>query len=151
MGRLGDGLLAYPARIARDRDGRYLVRFRDLPEALTDGATLAEARKEAADCLSEALMSRVIDREDLPTPSPIRRGERLVAPEATVALKAAIYRVMRDRSVNVTTLSRTMGVDPKEARRIVDPRHPTKQRRLADVLEALGYEVLVAVRQKDAA
>jgi len=29
---------AYPVELSRDEDGRYLVQFPDIPEALTDGA-----------------------------------------------------------------------------------------------------------------
>ena len=61
--------LLYPAIVAPDEGGRFLVKFPDLPEALTDGATRAEALAEAADCLSEALASRIIDGETIPLPT----------------------------------------------------------------------------------
>jgi antitoxin HicB len=149
--RPGEAPLAYPARIARGRDRRYLVRFPDLPEALTDGGDPAEALREAADCLGEALMSRIADREDIPPPSPPRRGERLVAPDPTVALKTAIHRIARARGLTAAALARALGIDHKEARRILDPHHPTKQGRLAETLAALGYDVLVGVRAREAA
>ena len=56
----------YPARIERGDQGRYQVRFADLPDALTDGGDPAEALTEAADCLSAALASRIIDGEEIP-------------------------------------------------------------------------------------
>lgn len=146
----GDAPLAYPARVAKGRDGRWLVRFPQLPEALTDGATLAEAMDEARDCLSEALMSRIVDGETIPAPAPIKRGERLIAPDAAVALKAAVHRVVQARGLTAASLARALGVDHKEARRILDPRHNTKQRRLSEALDALGYEVMVTVREKAA-
>jgi antitoxin HicB len=146
----GDAPLAYPARIARGRDGRWLVRFPQLPEALTDGASLAKAMGEARDCLNESLMSRVVDGEDIPAPRAAQRGEKLVAPDATVALKAAMHRVVRARGLTAAQLARVLGVDHKEARRILNPRHPTKQRRLSEALAALGYEVMVTVREKAA-
>ena len=62
-------VFAYPATLTRDSGGRFLVRFPDLPEALTDGASEAEALREAADALSEALMSRIVDGEAIPDPS----------------------------------------------------------------------------------
>jgi antitoxin HicB len=146
----GAATLAYPARVARGRDGRWLARFPDLPEALTDGATRAEALAEARDCLDEALMSRIADGEAIPEPSPPGRGRVLVAPDAAVALKAAVHRVVRARGLSAAALARALGVDHKEARRILDPRHPTKQRRLSEALAALGYEVMVTVREKAA-
>jgi antitoxin HicB len=56
----------YPATLEPDKEGRVLVRFADLPEALTDGADFGEALFEAADCLSEALASRIVDGEEIP-------------------------------------------------------------------------------------
>lgn len=45
----------YPIRLISDRDsGGFVVGFRDLPEAITQGDTLEECLQEAADCLEEA-------------------------------------------------------------------------------------------------
>jgi antitoxin HicB len=38
-----------------DIDGGYVVTFRDLPEAITQGDSIAECLKEASDCLEEAI------------------------------------------------------------------------------------------------
>jgi antitoxin HicB len=66
----------FPARLAPDEEGRLVVHFPDLPEALTDGANEVEALAEAADCLSEALAGRINRGEDIPSPSRSRRGQR---------------------------------------------------------------------------
>ena len=87
-------VFAYPATLTRDAAGRFLVRFPDLPEALTDGATEAEALREAVDALSEALMSRIVDGEPIPDPSPLGRSQYQVAPDATVALKVALHKAV---------------------------------------------------------
>jgi antitoxin HicB len=40
---------AYPARFAPDKkDGGFVVSFRDIPEAITQGETVDECREEAA-------------------------------------------------------------------------------------------------------
>jgi hypothetical protein len=52
---------------------------------------------EAADALSEALMSRIVDDEVIPDPSPVRRNQYQIAPDRTVALKAAFHRAMHER------------------------------------------------------
>ena len=46
---------SFPARLEPDEEGRLVVHFPDLPEALTEGADEAEALAEASDCLSTAL------------------------------------------------------------------------------------------------
>ncbi len=138
-------LFAYPAVLEDDSSGRLLVRFPDLPEALTDGADVEEALLEAADCLSEALMSRIADGESIPEPSPVKDGQRQVVPDPTVALKAAVYMVSREQGISAAELARRLGVDHKEARRLLDPRHASKAPRLAEALKAMGHAVAMTV------
>ncbi len=138
-------VFAYPATLTRDAKGRLLVRFPDLPEALTDGATEDEALHEAADALSEALMSRIVDGEAIPDPSPVGRNQYQIAPDATVALKAALHKAMREKKVTAADLSRLLEIDHKEARRLLDPSENSKIPRLTEALSALGYSVMTAV------
>jgi predicted RNase H-like HicB family nuclease len=65
---------SYPAILEPNEDRRLLVHFPGLPEAFTDGADEAEALREAADCLSEALASRIVDGEEI---HPLRRSPRV--------------------------------------------------------------------------
>ena len=47
--------LVWPADLRRQEDGSILVSSPDIPEALTEGATEAEALAEAQDCVIAAL------------------------------------------------------------------------------------------------
>jgi antitoxin HicB len=138
-------VFAFPASVTRDSEGCYLVRFPDIPEALTDGATEQEAIHEAADALSEALMSRIADGEVIPDPSPVTRNQFQIAPDATVALKVALHRVLKERKKTAADLSRMMDIDHKEARRLLDPRQNSKVPRLTEALSALGFSVTTAI------
>lgn len=131
--------LAYPATLTPDEDGRLIVRFPDLPEALTDGADEAEALREACDALSEALLQRVVRGEPIPLPRRLRKGDYQVAPYPNVALKLMLSHVSATVAHPATTLVRALGVDHKEARRLLDPKQPSKADRLSDALAALGY------------
>lgn len=64
----------FPARLEPDEQGRHVVHFPDLPEALTDSADPADALADAADCLSEALAGRINRGEEIPLPSQLGRG-----------------------------------------------------------------------------
>jgi len=141
----------YPAELEAQADGSFLVRFPDVPEALTDGGDYAEALAQAVDCLSEALAGRINRDEDLPTPSPLRRGARAVAPEPTMALKAALYGALRARNLTVSDLARLLDVDYRQAARLVDPRCASKLTSLEAALAALGYQIAIAVSEKPAA
>ena len=138
-------VFAYPATLTRDAARRFLVRFPDIPEALTDGATEEEALREAADALSEALMSRVADGDTIPDPSAVGRNQYQIAPDATAALKVALHRAIKEKRVTAADLSRLLEIDHKEARRLLDPREKSKVPRLTEALAALGYSVTTAV------
>ena len=138
----------YPARLEPDEDGRFVVHFPDLPEALTDGADEAEALIEASDCLSEALASRIVDHEEIPLPSPAGPGMHLVSPEPTIALKAALYSALRAAGMTVDDLALRLGVDDREAFRLLSPRARTPLAKLEAALSALGYTIGIEVRDR---
>jgi len=138
----------YPARLEPDEDRRLVVHFPDLPEALTDGADESEALTEAADCLSEALASRIVDQEKIPAPSPARPGMRLVSPEPTIALKVALYEALKTRGMKIGDLARRLGVDEQRAERLLSPRARTPLSKLEEALSALGYVIGIEVREK---
>lgn len=138
--------IAYAARFEADEDGRVLVTFRDLPEAATDGADMDEARREAADLLDSALMFRMKYREDIPAPSKVRKAEQLVAPDAAVAMKVALYIAMRERGISIAELARRLGVDYREAQRIMNPHHATRTARMNEAIEATGSHAVIELQ-----
>jgi antitoxin HicB len=139
---------SYPATLEPDEDGRLVVHFADLPEALTDGADEAEALREAADCLSEALASRIVDGEAIPTPAALAPGQHLVSPDPTIALKAALYTALRHRDMTVADLADRLGVaDWHQAARLIDPRRSSKLTSLAAALSAVGCRIAIAIEE----
>jgi len=132
----------YAMRLTPDRaDGGYVVTCRDLPEAITQGESIQEALTEAADCLEEAIAARMDDRRDIPEPSAPKRNEQAVSVPTSMALKAAVYLAVREAGISNSDLARLMKLDEKEARRILDPHHPTKLPRIEAALSALGWHV----------
>jgi antitoxin HicB len=139
---------AYPADITVDDDGRFVVAFADLPEALTDGATLDEALREASDCLSEALASRLAGKEPIPKPSPLN-GRQLISPDLTLALKLALNQAMDEQKFTAARLARVLEIDHKEARRLLDPRETSsKAARIERALSELGVVTTSTFRQR---
>jgi antitoxin HicB len=141
----------FPARLVPDEEGRLVVHFPDLPEALTDGADEAEALAGAADCLSEALAGRINRGEEIPPPSRLRRGQRWVSPDPTMALKAALYSALRGRKMTVADLARCLDIDERRAARLIDPRATSGLTSLEAALSALGYAISIEVHEKPAA
>lgn len=137
----------YPARLEPDEDGRLVVQFPDLPEALSDGADEAEALSEASDCLSEALAGRINRRERIPVPSPLRQGMHIVEPEPTVALQAALYEALTNRGLSTGDLGKRLGLDERQAARLIDPKARTPLAKLEAALAALGYSIAIEVHE----
>jgi antitoxin HicB len=140
---------SYPAILEPDEDGRLLVHFPGLPEALTDGANEAEALHEAADCLSEALASRIVDGEEIPTSMPLAPGQHLVSPDPTIALKAALYMALRQRDMTVADLADLLKMDWHLAARLIDPKRSSKLTSLAAALGALGCRISISVEKSE--
>ena len=132
----------YAVRLTPEkRDGGYVVTCRDLPEVITQGESTQDALEEATDALEESIAARIDDGRDIPLPTPKKRGERMVSVPPSMALKAAVYLAVRDAGISNSELARRLHLDEKEARRILDPHHPTKLPRIEAALAALGRHV----------
>ena len=141
---------SYPARISPEVKGRgYVVAFDDLPEALTGGRNLAEARLEAADCLGGALAFRMIDKRSIPRPSKVRKGQEQVQVPLSLAPKLALYIAMQEKGVRNSDLARHMKCRETSIRRMLDPKHASRPEKLQAALQALGKRIFV--RMDDAA
>jgi antitoxin HicB len=135
-------LFTYAMKLTPDKDeGGYVVTFRDLPEAITQGDSIDDALAEAADCLEEAIAGRIDDGREIPPPSSAKRGERIVSVPPSMALKAAVYLAVQEAGISNSELARRMQLDEKEARRILDPHHPTKLPKIVAALRVLGRRV----------
>ena len=132
---------SFPATFTSDDDGGFVVTFRDLPEAITQGDTEQQALIEAADCLEEAIAARIDDKLDIPDPSPSHNHEHIVILPIQTALKAALYLAMKEAAITKVQLARLLEVDEKEVRRILDPRHGTKLLTMERALAALGKRI----------
>ncbi len=130
----------YPAKFAKDNDG-YTVTFRDVPQAITQGDDLDQALINAADALEEAIAAYIDDGLPIPAHSKPKKGERCISLPTQTAFKAAIYQLANQQHVSKSELARRLDVDEKEARRILDPHHETKVRRMEAALKALGGEL----------
>ena len=141
----------YPAIITPDEGGAFLVEFPDLPEAITFGHSLAKAIEMAEDCLDEAIAGRIADKEAIPSPSPLGRGQYLIPVPTRMALKAALYQALAESGLTGTDAARKAGLRDTQIRRLLDPRHNSDVSALQDVLSTLGKSVQVRVVNSRAA
>lgn len=110
---------AYPASATEIEPGEFEIRFRDLPEILTFGASLGEALLNASDALDVAIEHYLNLERDVPAPSEHARGEHLVLVPINAAVRLALFEAMEAQNLTKAGLAGAMGKDEKVARRIL--------------------------------
>jgi len=138
---------AFPLALRPESQGVFTVRFRDLPEAISSGTSRRDAILQASDCLEEAIAGRISDGLEIPQPSRPKRSELLVTLSATMAAKAALYVAIRESGLPNTQAAKRLGVDEKEIRRMLGPRHATQLARIQRALATLGQRLVITVEE----
>lgn len=131
----------YPATFKADPSGGFVVTFRDIPEAITQGDDEHEATEMAVDALITAMDFYFEDQRKVPMPSAPKRGERLIELPISLAAKVLLLNEMLDQKVRPVDLARRMSVRPQEVNRLLDLEHKTKIDTVVDALHALGRRV----------
>lgn len=137
----------YPALLIPDKkDGGFVVRFSEFPEAITQGETIEGSLQEAADCLEEAIANRMIMGLEIPKPSRIKKGQHPILLPAHTAAKAALYVAIGEAHITKVELARRLHCNEREVRRLLDPHHPSKLPRIESALAAMGRRLVVSVQ-----
>lgn len=133
----------FPAHYEPAQEGGYVVTFRDIPEAITQGDTLEEADEMAADVLVSAMDFYFDGRRAVPPPSQPLEGERLVELPPSVSAKVLLLNELVASGITNAELARRMGARPQEIQRIVNLNHATKIDTIASALAAMGKRLEV--------
>jgi antitoxin HicB len=130
-------------RRSADTDGRFVVRFVDFPEAITQGESIEQALNEAADCLEEAIANRIAMGLPIPDASSVKKGQHVVTLPVQIAAKAALYLAIQEVGITKTELARRMDCNEKEVRRLLDPRHSSKIPRIETAMSLVGKRLII--------
>ncbi|WP_158873977.1 type II toxin-antitoxin system HicB family antitoxin [Antarcticirhabdus aurantiaca] len=134
---------AYRASFEPEDDDIRVV-FPDVPEVTVDAPDRAAALASAREALGLALRGYVEAGEPLPEPR-ATAGE-VIAVSVADALKIAVILAFRSAGITKTELARRLGKRETEARRILDPHHPTGLPLLEAALAVLGKQAVLDVR-----
>ncbi len=118
-------MLKFPARFEAQPEGGYTVTFRDIPEAITEGDSIEEARAMAVDALVTAMDFYVEGKRQVPQPSKAQKGEELVSLPASIAAKVMLLNLFLQSEKRPSDLARAMGIKPQEVTRLLDLNHAT--------------------------
>ncbi len=138
-------MLRYPAKFKPAKEGGFVVTFRDIPEAITQGESVEDAMIQARDALETALDFYFDDRREVPAPSKARRGERLIGLPASFSAKVLLLNEMVRQRVRPADLARRLHTTPQEITRLTDVRHRTRIDSIAAALQALGKQLELRV------
>ena len=139
----------YRAKFEPGERRGIVVSFPDVPEAITQGRTPADALAQAEDALGLALA--VLSRAWVcPCRRPKARGASLDSGRGQSRrwqLKLALLDVLRERHISKSAFARLIDKDEKEVRRILDPYHSTKMSTLDSALRALNRRMVIAIQE----
>jgi antitoxin HicB len=128
-----------------ERRGVIVTSFPDVPEAITEGSGIEDARHMAADALGTALLAYVRAGRPLPRARRAGKNAEMIAVEPEVAAKLAVLIAFADARMSQREFARRLGKDEREVRRLLDPMHPTKIGALDAALKVLGRRLVVGV------
>lgn len=140
-------MLIFPVVIESDSSG-YLVRFPDVPEALSAGATREEASRMAQDVLETAIEFYFEDGRQVPMPSDPGPGQEVVELPASLSAKVLLLNEMLSQGVRPAELARRLGTSPQSVQRILKLHHTTKIDTVALAFKALGKRLDFQVVRK---
>ena len=137
--------MQYPARFKPAPEGGFVVTFRDIPEAITQGDTEEEALEMAEDVLFSSMEFYFEEKRQVPLPSAAKRGERLVALPPSVSAKVLLLNEMLAQRVTSSELARRLHTTPQNMNKVIDIGHTTKIDALNEAMRALGKRLEITV------
>ncbi|MCJ2059576.1 hypothetical protein MKL09_23920 [Methylobacterium sp. J-048] len=136
----------YAVALKREEDGSVGAYAAAMPDAIAFGADEAEALAEMVQALDAAVRGRIQFGMDLePPPAAVAAAEELhrITLAPALAAKATIYVLWRNSGLSKVALAKLLDVDEREARRVLDPDHPTGLDRLAAAADVFGHRLTV--------
>ena len=137
-------MFCYPVTFTPDDNGTILVTFPDIPEAVTFGDDEDDALLRAVDALESMLAAKMVDREDIPTPSSTDDSPYVRLSALTTA-KVLLYQAMKQQNIRKAELARKLGWHAPQADRLLDLNHASRLDQIERALAVLGKHLDVSV------
>lgn len=135
----------YKAQIVEDPFGGLLITFDDVPEVVSFGRNRDEVMEDASEALGLALRGYLVRGANLPVPRAVEGIDVAVNP--VDAIKIAVINRFHATGITKTELARRIGKSEGEARRILDPDHPSKITAMQAAIRAMGQTIVISVMQ----
>nr|WP_099143272.1 type II toxin-antitoxin system HicB family antitoxin [Xenorhabdus kozodoii] len=134
--------MRYPVNIEEDGTNLF-VSFPDIPEALTCGDDLSDAKAMGYDALLTAFSMYFDDEsKEIPLPSDTV-AEHYIDIPASVAAKILLLNAMVRSGVSRAELGRRVGIKKQNVKQLLDVYHATKIDTVEKALSSLGYQLVL--------
>lgn len=134
-------MFKYPVTLTKD-GSKFLVTFKDVPEAITFGKNEKQALENAV----ETGLSFYVDaRKPLPKPSKAKRGQKIITPSALESAKLGVYQAMVDQGIKKAELARLLGWHMPQIDRLFDLKHSSRFDQIEAAATALGCHIEITV------
>jgi antitoxin HicB len=143
-----ESTMFYPVTLTKDDNGAWLVRFPDVPDAVTFGETKEEALERAVDALLSVFDAYMKDKKDIPAPS-ARKGKLGVEVPALDASKLALYQTMRAENISKSELGRRLHWHLPQVDRVLRVRHGSQIDQLEQAFAAVGKRLRIEISDLD--
>jgi antitoxin HicB len=137
--------VGYRYSLERQDNGWWLVRFPDIPEALTESETKADAHAAALDCLVAALEGYVKAGRPVPRPAAASDGDQRAVLPSLVTAKLAVHETMQAQGRSRQVLAKQLGITEIALRRLLELRHHSDIRAIDRALAAMNAELAIAL------
>lgn len=131
--------MKFPVTLTPDEtDDGFVVTFRDIPEAITQGEKREGALAMALEALEVAMEFYFEDKRSVPMPSKLKRGELAVELPPSLSAKILLLNEMIKQNIRPAELARRLKTTPQEVNRLTNLRHTSRIDGIADALHAMG-------------
>ena len=138
--------MKFPVTLTRDeKDGGFVVTFRDIPEAIAQGETVEDALVMAKEELEIAMEFYFEDKRCVPAPSKPKRGQHTIELPASLSAKVWLLNEMVAQNMRPAELARRLNTTPQQVNRLTNLRHTTRIDAIAAALHAMGRQLEISV------
>ena len=135
----------YPALFESNGNNGFIVSFRDVKEALTEGSSLEEAKENAIDALITSIEFYIEANKPFPLPSKPKNNEILICLPISIVTKILLLNAMAENHIRPIDLANKMGVRPQEINRILNLKHNTKIDTIEKAFNALNLNLTIYI------
>ncbi|WP_286035741.1 type II toxin-antitoxin system HicB family antitoxin [Succinatimonas hippei] len=135
----------YPALFESNGNNGFIVSFRDVKEALTEGSSLKDAKEKAIDALITSIEFYMDANKPFPLPSEPKNNEVLICLPISIVTKILLLNAMAEKHIRAIDLAKKMGIRPQEVNRILNLKHNTKIDTIERAFNSLNLNLTISI------